>query len=374
MRSAGLEIPSRERRFDMGDEVYYRLGKVLDTIPNGFPATDSGVEIKLLKKIFTPDEAELAMKLKLTFEKIEDIAARTGLDRAYLDTMLPEMGRKGQVFRIQFGDVSVYKLLPFVFGIYEFQLPRIDREFTELFEEYTEKAFGREFFSRTPALMKVVPIGVEVDPGSTVEPYESVVRLIDGAKSWMVNECICKKERALMGHRCDRPMEVCLAFAPVEHVFDNVKTGRAITREEAYRILKKSEDAGLVHMVSNTASGHIYICNCCKCCCLPLRSVKRISKHATARSNYVAVVDADKCTACGLCADRCQVDAIEVGEFAVVGECIGCGLCATTCPSEAIRMKRRAPEEQLPVPKTELEWFEERARTRGRGDDYKTML
>jgi Na+-translocating ferredoxin:NAD+ oxidoreductase subunit B len=358
----------------MNDQVYYRLREVLDTIPNGFPATESGVEIKLLKKIFTGEEAELAMKLKLNFESVEDIAKRTGLDRDYLGRMLREMNRKGQVFGINFGGTAVYKLLPFVFGIYEFQLPRIDREFTELFEQYTEEAFGKEFFSRTPALMKVVPIGVEVTPDTTIEPYESVAKLIEGAKSWMVNECICKKEKALMGHRCDRPIEVCLAFAPVEHVFDKVKTGRAITREEAYRILKQSEEAGLVHMTSNTATGHIYICNCCKCCCLPLGSFTRISMNATARSNYVAVVDRDRCTACGICVDRCQVDAIEVGDHAIIGECIGCGLCSTTCPAEAITMVRRDPGKQPSVPKTELDWFEERARSRGKGDGYKRML
>lgn len=358
----------------MEDQVYYRLREVLDTIPNGFPATESGVEIKLLKKIFTEEEAELAMKLKLQFETLDDIAKRTGLDRGYLDTTLRAMNQKGQVFRINFGGTSVFKLLPFVFGIYEFQLPRIDREFTELFEQYSKEAFQKEFFSRTPALMKVVPIGVDVSPDSTVEPYESVVKLIEGAKSWMVNECVCKKERALMGHRCDRPMEVCLAFAPVEHVFDNVKTGRAITKEEAYRILKESEEAGLVHQVSNTATGHIYICNCCECCCLPLRSFKEIGTNATARSNYRAAVDASICTACGVCIDRCQVDAIEVGECAVIGDCIGCGLCATSCPAGAIRMVRRDQAEQLPVPKTELEWFQERAKSRGKGDEYKRML
>lgn len=358
----------------MSDQVYYKLREVLDTIPNGFPATDSGVEIKLLKKIFTEEEAGLAVQLKLHFESVDDIAKRTGLDRGYLDAKLREMGRKGQLFRINFAGTPVFKLLPFVFGIYEFQLPRLDREFAELFDEYADKVFRKEFFSHTPALMKVVPVGVEVAPESTVEPYESVVKLIEGAKSWMVNDCICKKEKALMGHRCDRPMEVCLAFAPVENAFDRAPSGRAITKEEAYRILKQAEEAGLVHMTSNTATGHIYICNCCECCCLPLSSIRKISRNATAASNYRAVVDRELCTACGICADRCQAGAVEIGDCAVIGDCIGCGLCSTTCPASAIRMVRVAPDEEPAVPRTELEWFAERAKSRGSGDGYKGLL
>lgn len=358
----------------MSDEAYHVLREVLDTIPNGFPSTASGVEIRLVKKIFTEEEAVLAAKLKIKFESVSDIVARTGLDKEYLDKKLKEMARKGQLFRIRLGEASFYKLLPFVFGIYEFQQPRIDREFAELFDEYTEQAFGKEFFSHAPALMKVIPIGADVTPESTVEPYESVVKLIEGAKSWAVQNCICKKERGLLGHRCDKPMEVCLTFAPVEHVFDKWESGRATTKEEAYEILKLSEKAGLVHMTSNTATGHNYICNCCKCCCLPLRSFKLVSKNAAARSNYVAVVDTDKCTTCGLCVDRCQVNAVSVGDVAVIGDCIGCGLCATTCPADAIRMTHRDRSDQLDVPKDELEWFEERARARGINDSYKKLL
>jgi len=358
----------------MSDEVYHVLREVLDTIPNGFPSTTSGVEIRLLKKIFTVEEAALAARLKIKYESAGDIAARTGIDNGYLDEKLKEMSKKGQLFSIRLGEISFYKLLPFVFGIYEFQQPRIDKEFAELFDEYTEQAFGKEFFSHAPALMKVIPIGADVPHGSIVEPYESVVKLIEGAKSWAVQNCICKKERALLGHRCDKPMEVCLAFAPVEHVFDEWQLGRAITKEEAYKILKLSEEAGLVHMTSNTAHGHIYICNCCKCCCLPLKSFNLGSKNAAAKSNYVAVVDKDKCIACGMCADRCQVNAVTVDETAAFGDCIGCGLCATTCPTEAITMLPREGSDQLYVPKDELDWFEGRAMARGIDDDYKKLL
>lgn len=358
----------------MNDSVYLELRKMLDVIPNGFPATESGVEIRLLKKIFTEEEARLATRLKFKFETPAAISQRTGIDKEYLEAMLHKMRKNGQLFGLRLGGTSYYKLMPFIFGIYEFQVSRMDEELAMLVKEYMEQAFINEFFTRNPPLHKVIPIGIDVHDESRIEPYESVVKLIEGAKSWAVQDCICKKNKALIGERCDKPMEVCLAFAPVEHVFDNNDYGRPITKDEAYRILKLSEDAGLVHQTSNTASGHIYICNCCKCCCGLLSSYVNISKNAVAKSNYIAVVDKDLCTSCGVCADRCQADAIEVNEYAHVKDCIGCGLCVSTCQSEAIKLVRRESQDQADVPRDEIEWWEKRACDRGIGDEYKKFL
>ena len=359
----------------MADRIYNELRELLNTLPNGFPATDTGVEMKILKKVFTEEDAEIFMKLKLQFETTEQISRRTGIEPAYLKRRLDEMAEKGQVFRVNLGEVSLFKMLPYVFGIFEFQLSRLDREFSELNEEYVESAFGKEFFGRAPALMKVIPVGAELAVGSVIEPYESVEKLIEGAKSWGVQDCVCKKTRALTGHRCDRPMEVCMALAPVENAFRDWKSIRVLTREEAYGVLKLSEEAGLVHMTSNMKSGHFYICNCCKCCCHPLREYNLQRKNAAARSDYHAVVDADNCTGCGTCEDRCQVDAITIDDHASVGGgCIGCGLCVSACPSGAIKMVKRDGPDRLPVPVNELEWFEQRANSRGIGDDYKKYL
>ena len=339
----------------MASKIYYELRDLLDTLPNGFPMAENGVEIKILEKVFTEEDAEIFMKLKLQFETTEQISQRTGIDLAYLKRRLNEMAEKGQVFRVNIGEVSLFKMLPYVFGIFEFQQGRLDKEFSELNEEYMKSVFGEEFFGRAPALMKVIPVGAEIPHGSVIEPYESVEKLIEGAKSWGVQDCVCKKTRALTGHRCDRPMEVCMALAPVEDAFKDWKWIRTITKEEAYRVLNIAEEAGLVHMTSNIKSGHFYICNCCKCCCHPLREYNLQRKNAAAKSDYIAVVDTDNCTACGTCEDRCQVNAITIDGHAVVGDCIGCGLCASTCPVGAITMVKRRETDQLPIPDNELE-------------------
>ena len=108
----------------MADTIYRKLSEVLDTLPNGFPSTVSGVEIKLLKKIFTPDQAELFCDMRLTFETAEEIAQRTGRSLDGLEEMLNTMSQAGQLFMIKLGKTVYFKMLPWVLGIYEFQSGR----------------------------------------------------------------------------------------------------------------------------------------------------------------------------------------------------------------------------------------------------------
>jgi Pyruvate/2-oxoacid:ferredoxin oxidoreductase delta subunit len=352
------------------DEIYHRLAEVLDTLPNGFPSTESGVEIKLLKKIFDPDEAELFCDLRLTFETVEQIGQRTGRPLDGLKGKLITMGKKGQVFAIQLGETWVFKMLPWVFGIFEFQLGRLDRELAELSEVYGP-IYASQFFMNKPQLMHILPVEETVSVQQEVLPYDKVSSLIEKSQSFMVNECICKKEHALLGKPCDRPLEVCMAMAPVPGVFDNSPIGRAITKEEAYALLKTTEEAGLVHMTNNFQNGQFFICNCCKCCCGPLRAINELGIPAwdVVNSNYYAAIDADSCISCGLCAgERCQVGAIVEGDDAsrvVPEKCIGCGLCIKTCPVEAIRLVPKDKEKTAFPPITEDAWFEERGRLRG---------
>ena len=354
----------------MDDAVYRKLAKVLDTLPNGFPATDSGVEIKLLKKIFRPEQAELFCLLRLTFETVEQIAGRTGLSVEGLKDRLMEMASDGQLFTIKLGQDRFFKLLPWVFGIYEFQSHRMDREFAELCAEYAP-AFRRQFFSGMPQLMQVLPVEDRIPEGENPLPYERVSAMLENGKSFLVNDCICKKEKGLLGHPCDRPLQVCLAVAPIPGVFDNSPVGRVVSSREAYDLLKKTEALALVHMTSNVQYGGFYICNCCKCCCGILLAINEqgLPADRVVNCHYVAEIDPENCTTCGICADeRCQVGAIEPGETAyrVIPErCIGCGLCTSTCPTEAIRLHHKPPEKRTAPPLTEEQWFEHRGKLRG---------
>jgi len=352
----------------MSIDVYRRLADTLNTLPNGFPATEDGLEITLLKKIFDPDEAELFCELRLTFETPEQIAERTGRPLEGLSEQLAAMWRRGQLFGVDFGEVTVFKMVPWVFGIYEFQLERMDREFARLAEAYNEH-FGPQFFKGKPQLMQVLPVEKSLTEKQETLPYQQISAIIDTGASFGLGECICKKEQKLLGKGCDAPLEVCMGIAPLPGFFDSHPTFRPISKKEALQTLEKAEEAGLVHMTSNVQSGHYYICNCCGCCCGVLRSINKWGLNDATNSQYYARIDTETCIQCGVCRDeRCQVGAIteKNGLFAVDrARCIGCGLCVSTCPTESITLGRREADAYTPVPADEKAWFEARGRARG---------
>ena len=354
----------------MSEQTYKNLAKVLDTLPNGFPETDSGVEIKILKKIFRPEDAELFCDLRLDFETAQQISERTGRPLEGLEDHLSEMRERGQLFGIDLGGIKMFKMVPWAFGIYEFQLPHLDRELAEMCEEFME-VYGKQFFSIKPQLMQVIPIEKEIPNKQQALPYEQVSNIIENSQSFAVFDCICKKEKHLLDDGCDKPLEICTAYAPIPGAFDDRDHFRSLSKTEAYAVLNKAEEAGLVHLTWNVESGHFFICNCCGCCCGVLRSINELGIDAAnvINSYYFAEINPDECAVCGTCKDeRCQVNAIEEGDdaYRVIREkCIGCGLCVTTCPSEAISMIRKLAEEIDPPPKDEMDWYEKRAIERG---------
>jgi ferredoxin len=357
----------------MTEEVYRRLAETLDAIPNGFPATESGVELRLLAKIFTPEEAALASVMSLTKEPADRIAARAGIDTRLARQTLKAMVRKGQILVGRQDRSLTFGLMPFVVGIYEEQLPRLDQEMAELFEAYFQEAHG--FIAKhVPPIHRVIPVEEAVPAGIEIYPYERATALLEGAKAWGVRDCICRIQQKLVGKGCDHPVENCLVFAPVEGIFASSETTREITKAEALEILREAEDAGLVHSPGNYQDGNHYICNCCTCCCGVLRSVAEFSiPSAVAHSDFVAVVDAGLCAGCGDCLERCQFGALALpGDICLVdaGSCVGCGLCVTACvcrdgTSQALYLERRPAGEIPPPPANFKDWMAQRARARG---------
>ena len=351
------------------NDVYKRLAKKLDDLPNGFPATESGVELKLLKKIFTPEEAEMVMKMRPMPETVEAVAERLGKPVSEMQKTLDHMVGRGHIGSFKMFGQQMYMLFPFVVGIYEFQLNRMDKELATLFEEYAPHLM-KKVGDYAPALARVVPISTEIKQDLHVHRFEDAARMLDEAKSFVVRECICRKEQALEGHQCTHTLEVCIAFSAEENAFERYPNGRAISREEALKIMKASEEEGLVHCTYNIESGQVFLCNCCSCCCGILRGVKQFkAPYLLAKSNFVASIDTDTCAACGVCADeRCPMDAIveSDGAYRVLAErCIGCGVCAPTCPTESITLARRPDSERTQPPKNLMDWGMKRAAERG---------
>jgi Pyruvate/2-oxoacid:ferredoxin oxidoreductase delta subunit len=350
-------------------EVYRKLAERLDALPNGFPTTESGVELQLLAKLFTPEEAALAATMRLTREPSEAIAARAGVDTEVAYWTLKKMARKGLI-RIGRGrGALLFGLMPFAVGFYEEQLPRMDEELARLVEAYFQETQGAGIARDAPAIHRVIPIEESIPFELEIFPHERASELLENAQSWGVRDCICRVQKGLIGEGCDHPVENCLVFAPVEGAFDHSEVDRAISKEEALQILREAEEAGLVHSTGNYVERHYYICNCCTCCCGILRGVAEFGvPTAVAKADFRAMVDAEACIGCEDCVERCQFGALSVPEEVCVVDdvrCVGCGVCATVCPTEALHLERRPEGEVAPPPANVKEWGQRRAEQRG---------
>ena len=352
----------------MSGDIYRKLAERLNAIPNGYPATGSGVELKILARIFTPEQAALACAMRLTPEPAAAIAGRLGKDPEETERMLRQMARQGQIRARRTGQGLVFALMPFVVGIYENQLPRMDEELAGLCEQYFQE-IGGSIMGDAPSVHRVIPVEQSIGLNLEIFPYERAVEMIEGAKSWGVRRCVCREQQRLLGKGCDHAEESCLTFAPVEHAFDDSEADRPITREEALRILGEAAEAGLIHSTANHRGLLTYICNCCICCCGIMRGVAEWGNPgAVARSDFRAVADAGLCTDCESCLDRCRFGALSmVEEICRIDHdrCLGCGQCVSVCPTGALSLERR-PQGDLPgVPADEKEWMFRRANERG---------
>jgi NAD-dependent dihydropyrimidine dehydrogenase PreA subunit len=335
-------------------DVYERLRQRLDMFPQGFPETESGVELGILKKLFNPEEAEIVLHLRPLPEKISAIADRAGRDEAELGETLYDMSKRGLVQRGRGPDEELYYfLIPWVVGIFEFQLNNLTRENVELFEKFYDEAMVTSWRNRKTGMFRVIPVEKEIQGSTEIQPYEQVSRIIDSNTRFAVAECICRKESRMLGNGCDNLLEACMSFGPAAAFYIENGLGREISQEEARQILLKAEEDGLIHCSWNHAKNKDFICNCCGCCCKALAlTAKYDNLGFVTRSNYYATKDEDTCTSCGTCVERCQVGAIQFEDDLTVinrERCIGCGLCVSTCPTESISMVRKPPEEASAV-------------------------
>ncbi len=352
----------------MSDLPYQRLAARLDELPNGFPPTDDGAELRLLAKLFTPDEAALAAQLRLTLETPAEIAARLGADAQSLRAQLKSMAGRGLINagRAPTGGLG-FGLLPFVVGIYEVQANRLDAELARLFEDYYQRSF-RQSLGQQPPAHRVVPINQSLRQDLEVRPYESAAEIVRNARAWGVVDCICRKQQALIGRPCGHPIDVCMVFGDTPGMFDGRQGMRALSQDEALATLKRAADAGLVHSVSNSQRGLWYLCNCCVCACGFLRGLAELGvANIIARADFVCQVDTAACAGCGECVARCAFNALSVDGVAQVdaARCAGCGLCVPACPQTALQLIRRADGRGGAPPDTEDEWRNARASARG---------
>jgi len=210
--------------------------------------------------------------------------------------------------------------------------------------------------------MRTIPIAESIQPRHQASTFDEVALLLRTADApYAIFECICRQKKALAGRNCqltDRK-ETCYAVGHMAEAVLRCGVGREITLDESLSILELNQKEGMVLQPSNTQKAE-FICSCCGCCCGMLGLQKHLPKPLDFwAANFFALVDADACNGCGVCAKRCQVGAARVaettGQSAIdLNRCIGCGVCVPTCLKKALSLQKKPVETRPPQTREDL--------------------
>ncbi len=359
----------------MSDEVYLRLARALDALPNGFPETPSRVELQLLRKAFTEEEAELAGCMSRKYETVSEVAGRTGKPESNVKSLLDRLLPRRLIRRRVSGGREEYRLGPFVVGWYEALMGgemRDDVEFATLFEQYMKEGGAERILAPRPGVLGVVPARGSLRK-ELLQPYDDIDAHFARHERFGVIDCMCRIQRNLLGSKCSTPVKRCafVGLPPQTPLSENV-----LDRDQALKLFTQLEEEGHVHTgFYGFTSGaetpqFVGCCNCCGDCCGVLRAINDWGvAEGPQRSNYRAVLKEEECVACGDCVERCQVHAItqDANGIAVIcrERCIGCGLCVIRCPVDAIELEPVSKDEWFDVPASFEEWEERRLKTLG---------
>ncbi len=336
----------------MASDIYYKLRDQIDQYSTGFATTESGVEIKILEKLFTEEEAEMYLNLTEDLQTAEDIAKKTNQSSAEVEALLKRMTEKGHTFPRfpkKEGEPFYYAAAPYVHGILEHQLKRMDKELAELFEEH----FKAGPITRPIPGLRTIPVEAAIDETLNIAPYDDAKAVIRKKERIAITNCVCNAWQQARGETCDQPKEVCFLFDFYGDYYVDRGLGRWVTQKEALAKLEECDKAGLVPQFSNSENPEA-LCNCCRNCCGSLRALKQLPQPGLLiPTNYFAQINDELCTACETCIDRCPMDAITMGQKDIteinLERCIGCGLCVSTCPEQALSLKQK-PEQQHFMP------------------------
>ena len=346
----------------MSQEVYDKLIDNLMRVGGAVPIYKCEEFTALIRALFNPEEAELAAAMPLGMQTVEAISGQ--VDRP-VDTVVPlleRMADKGLVFHQVRKEEPHYKLMAVLPGFFEFQFMKgettdHDRKMARLFKDYFDKmeeftvGASLELMRKITPFSRVIPVEKELAGGSEIQPYQAVSEYIRNSEYISVSTCYCRHYGELLGDPCDKPKQNCMAFGPNAKFAEERGYGRLVSKEEALKVLDDAEQAGLVHMSSNTSKYIDFICNCCSCHCGIVKSLQDMDMPSMgAVSSYRLKIDEEACIGCEDCVERCPTNALAVEDEMVhvdLRRCIGCGLCNSACPSEALSME---PREDPPTP------------------------
>jgi len=340
---------------------YHRLQQRLDRNVTGAP--ESPTFMKILKLLFSPEEAELARRIPGQPTTLEVLSRKLDIPADRLNDTLTEMAQRGLVVDLEHSGQRYFSLLPVVIGFFEFTFMRSrdDMPMAELaclFDEYFNEndRFARSVFQGQTQVGRRLVHEEALPEEDHIEilDWERASHIIQTASPIGVSLCPCRHELSHLEKACDKPQLVCLSLNYAAEAIIRYNVAKPITTGEAMRILEQCKEAGLAQTGDNVQRKVAYICNCCGCCCGMVRAMKTFNiRNAIVSSNWIMEVDLSKCNGCGKCAEACPTDAIEIVEereggkkrrWAVRDEtlCLGCGVCYSACKFGGITMKPRA--------------------------------
>ncbi|MGE5253572.1 MAG: ATP-binding protein [Planctomycetaceae bacterium] len=316
-------------------------------------APESKILPRILQKI--ADEREIRVLMAaFPAATVSELAGKTDIALEVIQVMVEDLFLKGLIFHSQKEGEPRYYRVKTVPQFHDSSVlwKGASPEFLHLWKDYTDQEwpdFGRviEAFLPKPAI-RVIPVGATIESKARVLAMEDVREIVQQARNLAVAPCTCR----VVDGKCGKPVEVCIQVNRAADYALQRGTGRAISKEEAIRILHLAEKEGLVHIVDNRQKVDHIICNCCRDCCINWRLPNR--HKLVAPSRFQAMISMEECIGCQGCLDRCIFDAIrmegdEPKAQVLPEKCVGCGVCTITCPTEAIIMKEVRPPEVIPA-------------------------
>lgn len=282
-------------------------------------------EYRILDPIVDDDMCSVMMRMRLETDfSAEDLAKKTRKSVDFVQTQCDKLVKAGVIrTRVRSGVLCYYYPI-WVPGIMEGILSNREQcdahpELGACFEEYTRIRVGMlaPVLGNGVNFMRVMPVMSAIENDTHKASYDEISTLIEKAWAISVGPCSCRRSRRLMGEGCGHLEEdMCLYLNDNAISFSKNGEHRLITKEEAYEILRRAEDNGLVHEVNQSLGFDdvTAICNCCGCSCYALRIAELFRSPNGVSSNFIARVDKDKCVACGQCVENCQTNAVRLGQ------------------------------------------------------------
>lgn len=336
--------------------IYRNLQKHLELFPVGFPSSNSGIDIRVLKAFFTPEDAEFVTFLTfipLTIKKIHSrIPKKFKLSMEDVRKRLEDLSHRGLITELQSTDNqnTLYLNAPFAIGFFEYSVDHLTKEKAEAIDQYNREVFHQEFISTGIPQMRTIPIGAAITPEHPVFLYDDIWKIVDKmVPPYIVVPCVCAQTKDKLGKPCVHNLQNrCITNRPW---YLKQGIGNEVTKAELIELIKQAEKKGLVPQPGNFQTG-TFMCLCCNCCCEILHTIKEFPKPAEmVLSNHYSEIDASKCIRCGLCVKRCPMNAIGLENAAKINldRCIGCGVCIPTCSQHAILLRQKSKPKAPPI-------------------------